>query len=1270
MTDTLPVGVTFVSASSGGVNNSGVVSWALGTLANGVVSNVTVTVSAPASGSLTNVATVASPTSDPNPTNNVTSPVITTVTPVADIGLGKSAAATVLATSNLVYTISVTNFGPSSASGVVVTDTLPAGVTFIAASGGGVNNSGVVSWALGTLVNGGVSNVTVTVSAPASGSLTNVATVASPTSDPNPTNNVTPPVITTVTPVADIGLGKSAAATVLATSNLVYTISVTNFGPSSASGVVVTDTLPAGVTFIAASGGGVNNSGVVSWALGTLVNGGVSNVTVTVSAPAGGVLTNLATAGSPTSDPNPTNNVTSPVITTVTPVADVSVSKLGPAGVTFGTNFGYTISVTNFGPSIATTLSVTDSLPVGLVFVGSVPVTTTNASNQVVWSLGNLAAGATTNLTLNVISTLRGTVTNVATGGSQVFDLVNTNNTSQPVITAITNIPPVANPDSYAITENTTRILSPLLNDLVQTPGGSLTIVSVNPTNGTASIVGGTNVLFTPQTNFTGIATIGYTIIDNVGGTNASLITVTVTNRPPTANPDYVTDAENVAITLMPLTNDVVQTPGGSLTIISVNPTNGTASIVGGTDVLFTPQLNFTGTATIGYTIIDNIGGTNVSLITVTVTNRPPSANGQSVTTVENTPAAMVLTGSDPNGLPLTFLIVSGPANGTLSLLDTNTGAVTYTPNTNFTGTDNFTFRVNDSQANSATATISITILPAADVAIIKTGPTSGIAGSNLTYTVTATNHGPETATNVIVFDQLPAGFSFVSATPVTATVSNNLVSWPAFNLANKASSNFTVTAVSIGAGSYTNIAFSTANTLDSNPTNNDGTATNSQAVTAVTLVADLVVYKTGATNVAPGGTVNYTITATNAGPSLATNVVVRDTLPANVTFQTASSGFSLSNNIVTWSLSTLAKGATVSFTVAVTAPASGSFVNVASGTSDALDPNPTNNNGTASSSRVTTSVAPSADIQVFLYGPTNVTLGDQFSYTVVVTNAGPSPAVNTLAQDVLPTNLVFTSASGGGVFSNGVVTWPVLTLLTNGQATNLTVNVTSSSLGSTDLFSYPTNHPFNFIETNTTLFFGIITNIASAFSSTYDPNPSNNNGTLSAAQVQTVITPGTFGVLVATNTYPTNTVVTNTVIPSGPDLFIVGAGAFNPQTGLYEETVTVTNLGTTVVHALRLYVGGLRSGVTLYNATGTNNGVPYVEYDPPYSTPLYPFPAFTNDNSVTFVLEFFVPDRRPFTNSLWAVAIVPPVPSTTTRRRYLSARCSRISVTRTMSAS
>jgi len=224
---------------------------------------LTVTVTAPVTNvSLTNLASGGSPTSDPNPTNNTSPPVVTTVTPLADLRLGKTAPATVFAVSNLTYTISVTNFGPSSASTVVVTDTLPATVTFVSASGNGSNVSGVVNWNFGTLTNGQSSNVTVTVTAPASGTLTNVANVNSPTTDTNILNNTTQPVVTTVTPLADLRLGKTAPATVFAVSNLTYTISVTNFGPSSASSVVVTDALPTGATFAGATGGGVNNSGV------------------------------------------------------------------------------------------------------------------------------------------------------------------------------------------------------------------------------------------------------------------------------------------------------------------------------------------------------------------------------------------------------------------------------------------------------------------------------------------------------------------------------------------------------------------------------------------------------------------------------------------------------------------------------------------------------------------------------------------------------------------------------------------------------------------------------------------------------------------------------------------------------------------------------------------------------------------------------------------------------------------------------------------------
>jgi uncharacterized repeat protein (TIGR01451 family) len=68
-------------------------------------------------------------------------------------------------------------------------------------------------------------------------------------------------------------LARVGSPACLAASNLVYTISVTNFGPSSASGVVVTDSLAGRRNLRERTGGGANNSGIVNWTLGTLTNG-------------------------------------------------------------------------------------------------------------------------------------------------------------------------------------------------------------------------------------------------------------------------------------------------------------------------------------------------------------------------------------------------------------------------------------------------------------------------------------------------------------------------------------------------------------------------------------------------------------------------------------------------------------------------------------------------------------------------------------------------------------------------------------------------------------------------------------------------------------------------------------------------------------------------------------------------------------------------------------------------------------------------------------
>src|SRR5205823_11072935 len=117
----------------------------------------------------------------------------------------------------------------------------------------------------------------------------------------------------------------------------------------------------------------------------------------------------------------------------------------------------------------------------------------------------------------------------------------------------------------------------------------------------------------TPTNGFTGNATIGYTISDGSGGTASALITVNVTNRPPVAVDDLVATSKNTPITFDPRVNDS-DPDGDPLTIQSVNPTNGTGSILEIGRAACRETNDFSGSATIGNTISDGSGGTASAL--------------------------------------------------------------------------------------------------------------------------------------------------------------------------------------------------------------------------------------------------------------------------------------------------------------------------------------------------------------------------------------------------------------------------------------------------------------------------------------------------------------------------------------------------------------------------------------------------------------------------------------------------------------------------------
>ena len=448
VTDALPANVTFISATGGGTTNSlGAVYWpTIPALTNGASTNLSVTVLAPVGGVVTNTATVGSPVPDPTPGNNTSVPVITLVNAQAELSVTKAGPGRVNAASTIPYTLTVANAGPSPATSVVVTDALPANVTFLSATGGGTTNSlGAVFWpTIPALTNGASTNLSVTVLAPVGGVVTNTATVGSPVPDPTPGNNTSAPVITLVNAQADLSVTKAGPGSVNAANNITYTLTVANAGPSPATSVVVTDALPANVTFISATGGGTTNSlGAVYWpTIPALTNGASTNLSVTVLAPVGGAVTNTATVGSPVPDPTPGNNTSAPVITLINAQADLAVSKTGPASVIVGSNVIYTITLTNMGPSTASGVVVTDSLPANVTFVSASGGGTVNGSGAVSWpAIASLPNGGSATFTVTTTANSIGTITNrVSCGAATPDQNPSNNNGTSPAAIVITTV--------------------------------------------------------------------------------------------------------------------------------------------------------------------------------------------------------------------------------------------------------------------------------------------------------------------------------------------------------------------------------------------------------------------------------------------------------------------------------------------------------------------------------------------------------------------------------------------------------------------------------------------------------------------------------------------------------------------------------------------------------------------------------------------------------------------------------------------------------------
>jgi uncharacterized repeat protein (TIGR01451 family) len=243
----------------------------------------------------------------------------------ADLAVTNTGPSSVTAGTNATYTVTLTNNGPSAAQGVVLTDLLPAGSTFVsmtrtagsdaftfAQSGGSVTETANANIAAGSS-----DTFNLIVFAPTTlstgAAFSDTASVTASTTDPNSANNSATVTGSIVGAPADLAVANAytGAPSPSEGGNLTFTVTVTNGGPNAATGAVLTDTLGANLRFVSATasqGTFTQSGGVVTFNLGGIANGGSATLTLTAQALEDGSLTNSASVSATSADPASANN--------------------------------------------------------------------------------------------------------------------------------------------------------------------------------------------------------------------------------------------------------------------------------------------------------------------------------------------------------------------------------------------------------------------------------------------------------------------------------------------------------------------------------------------------------------------------------------------------------------------------------------------------------------------------------------------------------------------------------------------------------------------------------------------------------------------------------------------------------------------------------------------------------------------------------------------------------------------------------------------------
>ncbi|MEY2417216.1 MAG: hypothetical protein QOH53_2550, partial [Ilumatobacteraceae bacterium] len=315
-----------------------------------------------------------------------------------------------------------------------------------------------------------------------------------------------------------------------------------------------------------------------------------------------------------------------------------------------------------------------------------------------------------------------------------------------PLVVTVPNSAPVATDQNAGTPEDTPLAVVLQGSDVDPADVLSFAIVA-QPAHG---VLSGTapNVTYTPNTNFHGSDSFTFKANDGAADSNVATVSINVSavNDAPAAVSMSVSTSRDVAVGVTLSASDV---DGDALSFaVATQPAHGTMSGTGAS-LTYTPNSGYAGPDSFTYKANDGTVDSNVAVVSITViaTNRPPTATGASVSTPEDVAVPVTLTGSDPDGDTLSFVVSSAPTHGAL----TGSGANrTYTPAANFNGQDSITFTVGDGTVVSPAATITITVTPVNDAPVANSTTVAAITAQPALVTLSGSDVDGDTLTFVI----------------------------------------------------------------------------------------------------------------------------------------------------------------------------------------------------------------------------------------------------------------------------------------------------------------------------------------------------------------------------------------------------------------------------------------------------------------------------------------------------------------------------------------